>query len=145
MSPSQYSSGRLIPAKSAPARPGKRLALGTAIVATLSYLTLVLACACTDGKYLHPTGWQNLALETIASEAPVHDAEAELCAFMREHKLSLQAGSPQSMLVAKISYLAHAIDRDVLQQTPIVIAFRPPGNHFSTNSCAFESDSVLRI
>src|SRR6266508_366504 len=107
--------------------PGRRFLLGTTLMITLSYLTVVLACACIDGKYLRSSGAHNVVSVRVTSESTNRDEE--LCKSMHEPMLALQASSTGSMLVAKISYIDVLIE--LPRQSAIVNSFRPPGNGFS--------------
>ena len=143
---SRHSPGWLVPRKRAHVRPWKRLMVGTATIVTLSYLTVALVCACTDGMYLRLPGVPNLALATVASETPVPDTDKELCKLIHEQMLTLQASSKGSCLFAKISYMDVRIAEEMPHQTRILDAFRPPGNGFApARVLSFQLYSVLRI
>ena len=143
---SGHSPGWLVPRKCAHVRPWKRFMVGTATIVTLSYLTVALVCACMDGMYLRLPAVQNLALATVASETPVPDTDEELCKFMHEQMLTLQASSAGSILVARISHMDVRIGEEMPDQTPILDAFRPPGNGFAPGRLlSFQLYSVLRI
>jgi hypothetical protein len=143
---SQPSAGWMVFRKCAHTRPRTRYAVGTAIITTLSYLTVMLACACTDGKYLRSSGVQNPARATVTAEDPGPDTDEELCRFVHEQMLTLQASSTRSILVTKTSSKDVLIDEEVPRQTPILIAFRPPGDRFApAKILGFRLYSVLRI
>lgn len=82
-------------------RSENRLALATAITIIVSYLTVVLACACIEGKYLGFSGSQHGAYEYVTQVIPAHDADEELCGFTRAQILTLQTSSAVSVLTVK--------------------------------------------
>jgi hypothetical protein len=106
----------------------------------------MLACACTDGKYLRLSGVQNPARAIATAGTPGPDTDEELCGFVHDQMLTLQASSTRSILVTKTSYKGVLIDEEVSRQTPILIAFRPPGDRFApAKILGFRLYSVLRI
>lgn len=141
---SPHSPGRQDPHKRARRIPDKRFMAGTAVMITLSYLTVVLACACTDGKYSRSSSAHNVISASVNSKST--NGDEELCKSMHERMLTLQALSTGSMLVAKISYIDVLIDEEVPRQTAIVNGFRPPGNRFAPAKVVnFQLSSVLRV
>jgi hypothetical protein len=120
--------------------------VGTATIATLSYLSVALVCARTDGMHVRLAGVEEPALATTASKTPVPDTDEELCKFMHDQMLALQASPTGSIVVAKISHLDVLIGEDIPDQTPIFDAFRPPGDRFApAQMLSFQLYSVLRI
>lgn len=127
-------------------RSGNRLALATAITIIVSYLTVVLACACIEGKYLGFSSSQPGAYANVTQEIPAHNADKDLCGFMRAQMLTLPASSAVSVLSAKALFLDLLSDDKVQCQTVILDACRPPGSRFvPATELSFHSYSVLRI
>lgn len=108
----------------------------------VSYLAVVLACACLEGKH----GGYSGALAGVSRERPVRDTGEELCNFMKVQMLTLQAPSVSSTPSAKALFLAPAIDETVSNPSSNLDACRPPGFRFvHAKKLDFHSYSVLRI
>lgn len=135
-----------IPHKRVQVNPWKLVMVGTATIVMLSYLSVALVCARTDGMHIPPSGVKEIALSTTAPKAPVPDSDEELCKFMHEQMLALQASPTGSIVLAKISHLDVLIGEDIPHQTVIFDAFRPPGNRCApTQLFSSQLYSVLRI
>lgn len=124
----------------------KRVGFSTSIVAAMSYSILVLACACMDAKVAGPLGVKNVLSLSARQTIPSHDADDILCSFMQTHKLSLPVASPASEQRHQISRISQVIGVEAQQLTPIVSAYRPPGDRSgSANILGFQLSTVLRI
>ena len=124
----------------------KRVGFTTSIVAVLSYLSLVLACACMDAKLAGPLGVKNVLSLSARQPIPSHDADDALCSFIQEHKLSLPAASPGSQQYIQISFQSQALAGEARNFTSIQFAFRPPGDRLvPPHISEFQLSTVLRI
>jgi len=120
--------------------------VGTATIVMLTYVTIGLVCAGTDGMHVHLPGADGLASATVTSETPAPDTDDELCKFMHEQILTLQATSTGSIVLASVSHMGVPPGEDLAQQTPILVAFRPPGlKRAPAEVLSFQLYSVLRI
>lgn len=132
--------------KCAHARHRTRYAIGTAIIATLSYLTVLISCACPDGEHFGSSVVQNLAHASVTSETPGHDTDEELCKFVHEQVVTVQAFSIGPILGAKTPHTDIEIGEKVPRLTAMLNGFRPPGNSFApAKELSFQLCSVLRI
>lgn len=128
------------------ARHRRRYVIGTAIIVTLSYLTVLLPCAYRDGKYLDLSVLQNVAYASVTSETPGRDSDEEHCQYMHQQMIALEAFSSASILVAKMSYTGLVINEEIPRQASILNGFRPPPACFvPARELRFQLYSVLRI
>ena len=123
-----------------------RNAISTSIIATLSYLSVLLLCSHPDGKYL---GWsvvQSFSHAIVASTAPDHDTHEELCKVVHKEIVALQAFSIGPILGAQTLHLDIAIREGMARLIARLAAFRPPGDRFAPVQVVnFQLSSVLRI
>lgn len=120
--------------------------VGTATIVMLTYVTIGLVCAGTDGMHVRLPGADELAPAKVASESPAPDTDDELCKFVHEQILTLQATSTGSIVLASVLHLGVPPGEDLAQQTPILVAFRPPGlKRTPAEVLSFQLYSVLRI
>lgn len=120
--------------------------VGTATIVMLSYVTIGLVCASTEGMHVRLPGVDGLASATVTSETPAPDTDDELCKFMHEQILTLQATSTGSIIPAKVLPMVVAIAEGLPQAPPVLDAYRPPGlNQAPGEILSFQLYSVLRI
>jgi len=124
----------------------KRSGFSSAIVVALSYLILVLACACLDAKVAGPLGVKNVLSLSGRQPKPCHDADDILCSFIQAHKLSSPAPSPGSQQCIQISFHSQALAGEARNLTSIQFAFRPPGSRLlPRHFIEFQLSTVLRV
>ena len=135
-----------VPLRSAHGRSGNRFMVGTVTIVLLSYLTIGLVCAGTEGMHVRVPGANEPARTTVASQTPAPDSDDELCKFMHEQILTLQATSTGSMIPAKVLPMVVAIAEGLPQAPPVLDAYRPPGPKRAPGEIlSFQLYSVLRI
>jgi hypothetical protein len=143
---SQHSADWLGFRKCTPGRHRARYAIGTAMIVTLSYLTVLLSCAHPDGKYLGSSVVQSFVHASVTSTTPDRDTDEELCKVVHKQVVALQAFSIGPIFGLTTPHLDIAIG----EEAPLLIArlnaFRPPGHGFSPAKVVnFQLSSVLRI
>lgn len=132
--------------KHAHGRHRRRNAIGTAIIAVLSYSSVLLLCSHPDGKYFASSVAQSFAHAIDASTTSDHDAHEELCKVVHQQVVALQAFSIKPILGAQTLPLDIAIGEEVPHLIARLNAFRPPGDRFALAKVVnFQLSSVLRI
>jgi hypothetical protein len=143
---SQHRAGWLGFCKCTPGRHRARHAIGTAMIVTLSYLSILLSCAHPDGKYLASSVVQSFAHASITSTTPERDTAEELCKIVHKQVVALQAFSIGPIF----GVTSPRLDIAIGEEAPLLIArlnaFRPPGNGISPAKVIdFRLSAVLRI
>ncbi len=123
-----------------------RYAIGIAIIATLSYLSVLVSCSHPDGNYLGSSVVQSFAHASVPLGTSDHDTDEELCKVLHKQVVALQAFSIGPILGAKTLHLDIAIGEELPLLIARLNAFRPPGNGFSPAKVVnLQLSSVLRI
>ena len=121
-------------------------AIGISIIATLSYLSVLLLCSHPDGKYLALSVAQSLAHAIVTSTTPDHDAHEALCKVVHQQVVALQAFSIGPIFGAQTLHLDIAIGERVPSLIARLNAFRPPGDRSASAQVVnFQLSSVRRI
>jgi len=142
---SRHNMGWLAFGKRAHGRHRTRNAIGPSIVATLSYLSVLLLCSHPDGN-LGSSVVPSFAHAIVTSTTPDHDTHEELCKVVHKQVVALQAIPSGPILGAKTLPLDIAIGEEVPHLIARLNAFRPPGNRFAPAQVVnFQLSSVLRI
>lgn len=116
----------------------------TAVLAILSYVTVMLTCGYAEAKHLPEFGARSLETALATSENSTH-SDDEFCEILHEQLFTKQAFSAGSIFTAaKISdVLLASAEPD--GQSAELDGFRPPGSAIPPNVLSFRLYSVLRI
>jgi hypothetical protein len=120
-----------------------RFVARTAVLAILSYVTVMLTCGYAEAKHLPEFAARSLETALATSENSTRSDE-ELCEILHEQLFIKQAFSVPSITANKISHVL-LTGAGMLGQSAELDGFRPPGSAIAPNVLSFFLYSVLRI